>query len=312
MSAPIRLAPLVDVRFDSILVATDFSPVSEKALRHAVAIAQYYRSKLCLLHVVSSIGFRMVGPEMTAQAVDLARRDVQAIEHKLEASGVLREQSLRVEVRDGDVWEELQSLIERERTDLVVVGTHSRTGLAKVVLGSVAERIFRQATCPVLTVGQHAPAVPQVAPSERLRPLLFPTDFGECSLKALPYVVSLANRRKTRVALMHALCPIPEQLDNRWYTAEDVIGMRMQAQVRTVAHLKSLVRDAVLEVKPISIVEFGDPAEWILRTSKEIEAEAIVMGLNHTTHSGGNSHFPWSTAYKVVCGAACPVLTVRY
>lgn len=254
----------------------------------------------------------MVGPEMTAQAVDLARQDAQAIEHKLETSGVLEGLSHRVEVRDGDVWEELQSVIERERTDLVVVGTHSRTGLAKVVLGSVAERIFRQATCPVLTVGQRAPAIPQVAPSERLRPLLFPTDLGEGSLKALPYALSLANRRKTRVALMHALCPIPEQLDNRWHTAEDVIGMRLQAQVRAVAHLKSLVRDVELEVKPITIVEFGDPAEWILRKSKEVEAEAIVMGLNHTTHLGGISHFPWSTAYKVACGAACPVLTFRY
>lgn len=308
---PPKVAPLVDVSFNSILVATDFSPASGKALRYAVAIAQHYQSSLCLLHVVSSVGFRMVGPEMTAHAVDLAKHDAQEIEDKLARCGMLERSSLTVEVRDGDVWDELQTAIELDRPDLVVVGTHSRTGLAKIVLGSVAERVFRQATCPVLTVGPHCPLSPQVSSSASLRPLLFPTDFGKSSLKALPYALSLANHRRTRVVLLHALSPVPENLDNRWYTAGDVMSMRARARVLRLEQLKSLVDDFNMEVDPICVAEFGDPADTILRTSKELAAEAIVMGLNHISHGESISHIRWLTTYEVVCNAECPVLTVR-
>ncbi len=306
------LVPVADVQLKSILVATDFSPASEKAVRHAVALARYYGSKLYLMHVVSALGFNMVGPEAVAGAMDLAWDDARAMERKLMASGSLAGLRHHVVVRDGDdVWRELEKVIQQEQIDMVVIGTHSRGGLAKLVLGSVAEQIFRHASCPVLTVGPHSPAEAQAVPSGITRPLLFPTDFGERSLRALPYALSFANLRGTRIALLHVLSSVPQTKDNRWYTAHDVIEIRSDAHATALYRLRTLIPESCLRVEPICVAEFGEPAEWILETAKKLHAEGIVMGLKHTAHVDAISHLPWLTTYKVVCSAVCPVLTIR-
>lgn len=310
MSAP-KLTPEIGIQLKSVLVATDFSAASDKALRHAVAIARYYGSKLYLIHVVSALGFNMVGPEAIAQASDLAWRDARTIERRLMLDGALGDISHDVIVREGDVWREVEQVIELAQIDLVVIGTHSRTGISKLVLGSVAEQIFRHATCPVLTIGPNSPVEAHAEPTEDLRSLLFPTDFGEKSLMALPYALSFARQRRSRVVLLHVLSPVPQVDGNRWYTAEDVFQERKAARESAIKRLKALVAESRSQVEPICIVEFGDPAEWILRAADELRVEGIVIGLNHITHIERTSHLPWSLTYKVVCAATCPVLTVR-
>jgi nucleotide-binding universal stress UspA family protein len=111
----------------------------------------------------------------------------------------------------GGVWEELQAIIFQKQVDLVVVGTHGRRGIENVPLGSVAERIFRDATCPVLTVGPYSYRESRVDLTGEIRTYLFATDFGEASLRALPRAVSLANQTKARLILLHVLpaAPVP-------------------------------------------------------------------------------------------------------
>jgi nucleotide-binding universal stress UspA family protein len=305
------LARAVDVQLRSILLATDFSPSSERALRHAISIARYFNSRLYLVHVVSSLGLTMVGPEAIVTSTSLAQRDAALMERKLILNGDLRELQHQVIVRAGDVWEELQNVLRHEHIDLVVIGTHSRTGIMKLVLGSVAEQIFRHACCPVLTVGPRSPAQAALPTAKEVRPLLFPTDFSDASLTALPYAVSLANRIKAQLVLIHLLPHVPPAEGTRWYSADDVMRLRHEAQVAASQRLEQLTVNAGLETKPLCIAKIADPAEGVLLAAKALHASCIIMGLHRKKHVDLASHLLWSTAYEVVCGADCSVLTVR-
>ena len=301
----------IDIQLKSVLVATDFSPASEKALRHAAAIARHYGSKLYIAHVVSGLGFVMAGPDSSAMASGLAEKNLEKLEQQLIIRGALAGLTHEMIVREGEVWEELEKVVAQRSVDMVVIGTHSRTGIAKLVLGSVAEEIFRHASCPVLTVGSHCPADAQISAQESIRPILFPTDFSDTSLRALPYAISLTNEQQARLVLLHMLSPVPEIQGNRWYTANDVIDSRKAARAEKVKQLHWLVRHAKLAIDPICMAEFGEPAEGILWAARKLNAEAIIMGLRRKTHVDAMSHLPWSTAYKVVRGACSAVLTVR-
>jgi len=300
-----------DIHLQSILVATDFSSASERALRHALSIARYYDAKLYVMHVVSSLGLTMNGPDAVAAATTLALRDAMLAERKLVESGELRDLQHQVIVRSGDVWSELQAEITQQGIDLVVVGTHGRTGLKRLVLGSVAEQIFRSACCRVLTVGPGSPVDAHLEPDGLPRSLLFATDFSDASLKALPYAISLAKQRGSNLVLLHIISPVPDIEGNRWYTAAGVEEMRGAAESDARKRLQQFIANIPLAAEPQLAVNFGEPAEGILQAASKLDPEVIVLGLRCRSHVESRSHLPWSTAYDVVCNASCPVLTVR-
>ncbi len=300
-----------DIHLQSVLVATDFSPASEKALHHAISIARHYDAKLYVMHIVSALGLNMAGPDAVAGATAIALRDAMLAERKLVADGALRNLRHHFTVRSGDVWDELHKAITNDAIDLVVIGTHGRTGLKRLVLGSVAEKIFRNACCRALTVGPCSPVDAHLEPDGAPRSLLFATDFSDASLKALPHAISLANQRGSSLVLLHILAPVPDIEGHRWYTAADVVEMRGAAKSSVRKHLQQLIADVRLAAEPEFVVDFGEPAEGILRTASKLDAEVIVMGLRCRDHVQTLSHLPWSAAYNVVCKAPCPVLTVR-
>ncbi len=299
----------VDPQLRKVLVATDLAPSSEKAVRYAAALARRYGSKFYLMNVVSSLGYTIVGPQSLTLASDLALRDARHLDSELAAAGFFDHCEHQVIVKTGEVWSEVQSVIEREKIDLLVVGTHSRGGLAKVVLGSVAEQIFRHASCPVLTVGPYSPRREDAIVSDATRPLLFATDFSSESMAALPYAISYVNRRNCQLILMHVHSPVPEVIENRWYTAADVVEMAKKA--KEIAHQKllALVAPGELKQEPLAIVRTGAVEDAIVQTADELHALGIAIGLK--PHGDVATHLRWSTAYNIVCRATCPVLTVR-
>ena len=306
--------PTTSIPLRSILVATDFSPASEKPLRHALAIAHRYGARFFVGHVVSALGLHMAGPEALFAAEEAACRDARDLEERLCSTGALRGLEHHVLVRQGEVWKELETLIRQEHVDLVVLGTHGRHGLGKVLLGSVAEQIFRNADCPVLTVGPRCYEGPRVDPVGGNRKFLFATDFGEASVQALPYAISFANQFRGQLVLFHALAPVLMPEDFRAYTSADVAEMQKDARRFALGRLMRLVAGAELAVAPEFVVEtesLRPPSEDILDTAQEMRADLIFMGLHRSSHAGAASHTPWTTAYEVVCGAGCPVLTVR-
>jgi nucleotide-binding universal stress UspA family protein len=155
--------PQAAIALRNILLATNFSSYSDRALLHAVAIAHHYGSTLHLAHIVQPALFNMLPPdsyigtvEAEAATIDSARVEVRKWVSDMLRSTHCEHLKHHTWVQLGLVSEALRALIQREHMDLIVVGTHGRTGLRKVVLGSVAEEVFRHATCPVLTVGPHS------------------------------------------------------------------------------------------------------------------------------------------------------------
>lgn len=201
-------------------------------------------------------------------------------------------------VERGQVWEVLAALIQQHDIDLLVLGTRGRRGLKKLVLGSVAEQIFRQAACPVLTVGPHV-AGDGMAEVKFAR-ILFATDFSSGSLQALPYAVLLARTNSSHLILLHALAASTEV---SWEAVIDgFAGKRQQ-----VANLVPAMQD----VQPEVMVECGPAAETILKVATSRKADLIVMGAHRASIHSLAPHLPWATASAVVAQACCPVLTVR-
>lgn len=296
------VAPSIDVQIRSVLIATDFSPASEKPLRHAIAVARLFDARFYLLHVVSSPA---VGPQATNAATKAAWWDANQLENQLIESGALADLPYEFLVRPGNVWEEVRGVVSEQQVDLLVIGTHGRGSLGKLLFGSVAEQIFRNADCPVLTVGPGSFQDPIIDATGVVWPFLFATDFGTASLHALPYAVSFANRLGTKLVLLHVISR-PHRA-----TATGITETQELARQNSLRRLRELTAHTELRVTPEFMVEFGSPSEKILQVAGMLGADVIIMGMHRSAHVGPASHTLWATAYEVVRSAACPVMTVR-
>src|SRR5690348_17471178 len=194
------------VAFSRILIATDFSTDSMRALPYALDLTQRYGSKLYIAHVVPADVVVVAGSEQIANSWEREQRDA---EFKL---GNLVESALSTGIQcepligTGDIGLVLKEFIVDHRVDLVVVGTVGRTGLSKVLLGSIAEELVRECPCPVLTVGRRAADVGTIHTGG----ILCPTDFSLDSLEAIPYALSLAENYDCPLALLHCIEALPE------------------------------------------------------------------------------------------------------
>jgi len=145
------------IKLNRILVPTDFSDNSRLALEYAAALGERFESELHLLHVLHDV-LSSVAPEpglVLASAGDYVRELRESAEgamQKLVESKPLAGKKVVRRVREGQPFVEIIRYARDQSIDLIVIGTHGRTGLAHVLMGSVAERVVRKAGCPVLTV----------------------------------------------------------------------------------------------------------------------------------------------------------------
>ena len=194
----------------------------------------------------------------------------------------------------------------------MIVGTHARAGIGRLVLGSVAEQIFRQADCLVLTVGPGSREDSLIEKRETVPLFLFATDFGHASLSALPYAASFANHFGAKLVALHVLpaAPIPETF--HWSTTGGLTEMREQAQLATRKQFEQLVVPNVPAATELEFtVRFGIPGEQILQACHTLKADLLILGLHSVSHAETLSHIPWVRAHEIVCGASCPVLTTK-
>jgi len=147
--------------YHTILVPTDLSEPAEAAWAHARELAQKCRGTLVLLYVAESVlsHFGVVGlapniSELEEQHDIATRLKLQELVTQAEGLGL----KVRSRVVPGKPWQKIVEVAGEERADLIVIGTHGRTGFAREAIGSTAERVVRQARCPVLVVRTSAPA----------------------------------------------------------------------------------------------------------------------------------------------------------
>lgn len=148
-----RRAPRPPRLVERILAATDFSLYSIAALEYAEDLARHFAAELVVMHAEEA---PLAGAELTDVTHAAAERELSRTVAQLRADGV----AARGRLCPGAAPDEIVRAAAGERASLIVVGTHGRTGLAHVLMGSVAERVVRDAPCPVLTVGRHADALP--------------------------------------------------------------------------------------------------------------------------------------------------------
>jgi nucleotide-binding universal stress UspA family protein len=284
------------INIAKLVCTVDFSSTSRLAFDYAIVVAQKFSAELILLHVFEDVplltayaGHAEVGELRYAE--DSARKELAAWIAGAGGDGL----RIRVEISRGTTEDVIVDFCEREKPDLLVMGTHGRSGLGRLVMGSVAEGVFRQAACPVLTIG---PKVSAQAPQEaEFKEIIFATDFSPESLAA-PYALSLAQEFQARLTLVHV--------------APQVAELETDSE-RILQELDSLIPvDAKMWCRPECMVKFGVPAAGILEVAAEKHADLIVLGVRSAAgHVGAATHAAAATAHSVVCGAACPVLTVR-
>jgi nucleotide-binding universal stress UspA family protein len=296
----------------NVLFATDFSATSEAALPYATAISRRFGSTLHVAHVVSDTSILMMtgGVDYVSMGTLYDDAQAEAKEKLLQITDRLEGIKQRTYVRHGQVWQNLSLIVEENQIDLIVLGTHGRTGLGKLLLGSVAEDILRHATCPVLTVGpkvsgrDRLPA-PQkndrdLAPLELdLREIVFATNFAPNSANIAQTAVSLAEEFHSRLTLVHVL---------EDYTQLGTLPGPIEGSLRRLRNLIS--PEASVQYTPATVLEFGSAPERILKVAGEREADLIVIGARSKAEVG-TTHLPWSTTHQVIAHAHCPVLTLR-
>jgi nucleotide-binding universal stress UspA family protein len=277
-----------------ILVATDFCDMSVVALRHALGIAHRYDSVVSLLHVIDPSIYGLAGPDGISADTENAERELERIEANLRGDGSLEGLRFDSMVRIGPVWSTIAETLQDKGSASLVLGTQGRTGLRKLMLGSVAESAFRETSCPVLTVG------PRVLKSKssgaKAKHFLVPTDLSAESMNALPYGLSLAKATDGDLTLLHV------SKSRAW-----------RNDVTSVAELESRLCESLqshsgMEKKVHFVVQSGPVAEAIVRIAKDNQVDMIVMGLRAWS-SGGPPM--WQTAYAVLTQAPCPVLSMK-
>jgi nucleotide-binding universal stress UspA family protein len=197
-------------------------------------------------------------------------------------------------VASGQIDHEIDNMAAENKIDLIVAGTHGRTGIRKLILGSAVETICRVARCPVLTVG------PGVAPRGEVgfKRIVFPTDLSQDSKKILPCLRLIAEEYKSEIAVLHVM---PEELVNNPDATKLAEPIR-----RNMMHT---FEGELAGFNPEFLVVFGETGEAVLRTARATKADMIVMGIHHAFLP--DVHLRSSLAYRIMAGAHCPVLTVR-
>jgi nucleotide-binding universal stress UspA family protein len=286
------------VLLTKILVTTDFSEVSDRALDYAIALARRYDARIYLAHVITPDPFQFAEPQLAQATYEKVRQAAEEGITDILISGKLRGVPHEVLMEEGNVWPTLDKLITEHEIDLVVVGTHGRGKVQKILIGSVAEEIFRQADCAVMTVGPGVKG--DTAKEVELKSILFATDFGPGAEKAAAHAFSLAQEHDARVTLLHVIESAAA------YTEESVARQR---EINIVRMKQLMPFGSENWCKPEFRVTFGSAVEEILIAARESRADLIVMGAKARRSLAG--HVPLTIAYNVVTKAACPVLTVR-
>lgn len=295
--AAVSSPPLVSLQ--NILVATDFSRCSQIALHCAAVVARQAKGNVCLAHVLPFAPMSPIpmdaGPVFPVTITKDPRFRMKELMSAPDLAGIARETLLG----QGDLWLVLQGMIEQYDIELVVIGTHGREGLKKLVLGSVAEEVFRRAPCPVVTVGPHV--APDCFEQGRLRRVLFASDLSPSSIHALPYVTMLAQQHQASLTFLHVVASaVPDaEFDTTASVERELDKAREDLRQFVPAGSNANV-----------VVEVGIPGEIIARVARAQNASLIVMGL-HARSVFAATHLPWTTAHRVVCDAHCPVMTVR-
>ncbi len=301
------------MKIERIVVSTDLSEASRHAFPVAASLARHFKSRLTVVHVTD---FPQVGPEGLAPgSLIVGDRDVEQYLEGLErdlaelvdADAVFEGLGVERHLVRNATLDAYREFLVATRADLVVLATHGRTGVSRMLLGSFAERFLRYAPCPALVCRRTASS----APAEGFAPrrILAPTDFSPNSRPALEWASGLARSFGAQARLFHVieyepgLYGLSRDISGTWHEYEERVTQDFMARFREFVEQESEGFSADMSIRK------GRPIDRILEEVGEFGADLVVVGTHGRT--GWDRFLLGSTAEQVVRRAPCPVLVVR-
>ncbi|MDP2055311.1 MAG: universal stress protein [Acidobacteriota bacterium] len=282
-----------------ILCPVDLSEFSASVLAYAAAFAKLFGSELTVLHVSAAAVPPAGSP--TLLPVPEARKSIADELHLLLAPLSSAGVTLRTQVTEGNAASEIVRHAAEHEVDLVVLGTHGRSGFDRLTLGSVAEKVLRKTPCPVLTI---PPGVARTAPDVSVRQILCPTDFSTSSEHAMDFALSLAARADAAVTALHVV----ETIDTRPELSRTMTELQQRRCDTELRFLEESNAARAGGTRITNAVTLGRPYLEILRLVEERAIDLIVMGVRG--RGPVDLALFGSTTNHVVRRAACPVVTV--
>ncbi len=295
------------VQLKRIICATDFSDVSKRAIPYAVAIADEYKAKLYVCHIVSLPSTAAYG-EILFDLVDNQKREVayahQQIKEMLQGHEIEWEPLVQI----GHTADTITQLAEDVQADLVVAATHGRSGIKRLVLGSVAERLIRILPCPMLIIPPpQPPAVDAKLPEFKPDKILIGCDFSAVSLLAFQLGLSLAQEFQAELHLVHVIAPPVYRNYNKASSEGDETSPELRRFLNERLE-KMLPEDARNWCRAQTVLLEGKPDEKLIEYAVSNRIDMITLGIRG--QSLVEKFFIGSTTERVIRRASCPVLSV--
>jgi nucleotide-binding universal stress UspA family protein len=290
------------MQFKNILVPVDFSDFSYKAVDFAIRVGEHYGSDLTLMHVLTMFQEDSAEISRFQGLEDFVREQEKSIQKQMkEQTDLFVSRGVNVKsvtTRAISAADSILDIVSENAYDLIVMGTHGRTGIRHLLLGSIAEKVLRLSPTPVVTVHR--------AHEEfDIASILVLVDFSDYSKRAVGYATSIADEFKSDLAFVHV---IEQEFHPSLYAAgvQNVFEIDPELPERSANKLREFV--GMPGNGATYTVLQGRAHNQIIEYAKKIEADLIVMSTRG--FSGLDHVLMGSTAERVVRVADCPVLTV--
>jgi nucleotide-binding universal stress UspA family protein len=294
------------IRLENILIPTDFSQVSLKALTYGAAMARQFGATLSLLHVVEPTP-PFTGLEGVPLAVDVSQETSDAESRMAEyaANYVPSDVAVTSLVRHGSAAHEISDFAKTHNIDLVIASTHPHNRVSRAMFGGITERIVHQAPCPILIVREREHEfLGDGGGAIEIKRIMAPIDFTPCSKKAMRYALAFARQFDSEVFCLHVV-----EHDKPLIVLETE-SYRKSHEIEGANNMNALLRELDGSVKVETATVTGSPHLEIVDAADERQVDLIVIGEHCRTGVFGRFMLG-STADEVVKRAHCPILVVR-
>lgn len=290
----------------SILTATDFSEYSKVALDICLGASGCMKTKLYVLHTIEKLPHDYRHLLSSIAHADMKQKLEEDAIAKIKAmipEEIMEKGDIIPMVRFGKPFLEIIQVAKEENVDLLVIGTHGRTGVDRFILGSVAERLVRKAGCPVMVIKGREYA--------GFKRIIVPIDFSDCSRKALEYAVATAGGHNSRLTILH----VYEESFIEPYVNAANSEEEADKIIKEIEWANETKYDEFLETVDLRGVEYdkllikGIPETEIVETAMEQQADLIVMGTHGRT--GVKHILIGSTAEEVVRTVHCDIIILK-
>jgi nucleotide-binding universal stress UspA family protein len=295
------------IQFQTIACATDLSDSATQALRHGVALAREFQSRLLLCHVIDLPTPSMYGEAYLAPEEHL-NRNLEFARERIDA--LMERMAVRWEARIcvGQPAEELTRIALEDRVQVAITATHGRKGLKRLLLGSVTEKLMRTLPCPLLVVRGGPNTAPPFDGALRFKRILVGCDFSPDADLALAHALSLAQEFQSELHLAHViemptyteiLRPVLEHRQSSSHMIKEYLQGKLDALVP---------EDARHWCRAVTVLLEGQPYAQLLRYADQAAIDLIVLGTRG--HGVIDTMLIGSTTDRVIRHAVCPVFSV--